>query len=156
MAQYEKSYLRSVAAEAIENLFAAAESNGIELIGVSGYRSYETQQVVFASNVEKYGSRKAANQVSAIPGQSEHQTGLTMDVSSKSFGYRLSTAFGSTKAGQWLAANAWKYGFIIRYKKGTKAITGYSYEPWHIRYVGKKAAEVIHKNEITLEQYLGV
>ncbi|HET7580507.1 MAG TPA: M15 family metallopeptidase [Bacillales bacterium] len=150
----QKAHLRKIAATAIERLFQAAKKDGIQLLGVSGYRSYDRQKAVFASNVNYYGSTEKANQVSAKPGESEHQTGLSMDVSSEKFGYRLKQQFGKTEAGKWLVNNGWKYGFIIRYPKGKEDITGYEYEPWHIRYVGKKAAKVIHEKQITLEEYL--
>lgn len=154
-AKLEKMHLRKVAAGPIENLFKAAKKDGIDLVGISGYRSYRYQVEVFARNVKEYGGdKKKANQVSAHPGQSEHQTGLTMDVSTQKMGFQLSQKLGDTKAGKWLADNAWKYGFIIRYLKGKENITGYEYEPWHIRYVGKKAAKVIVKKGITLEEYL--
>lgn len=153
-AHYEKMHLRKVAAGPIEQLFKAADKDGVQLYGISGYRSYQYQVSVFAQNVRQYGSKQKANQVSAEPGQSEHQTGLSMDVSSASVNYQLIQKFGNTKAGKWLAANGWKYGFIIRYPKGKENITGYEYEPWHIRYVGKKPAKVIHKNHLTLEEYL--
>lgn len=153
-AHYEKMHMRKVAAKPVEALFNAATSDGIILYGVSGYRSYKYQVAVFGANVKRYGSVQKANQVSAEPGQSEHQTGLSLDVSAASVNYQLIQKFGDTKAGKWLAANAWKYGFIIRYPKGKQSITGYEYEPWHIRYVGKKAAKVIHANHLTLEQYL--
>ncbi|HEX7065589.1 MAG TPA: M15 family metallopeptidase [Bacillales bacterium] len=146
--------IRKIAAQPIENLFHAANEADIHLFGVSGYRSYDYQVTVFARNVKEYGSEEEANQVSAHPGQSEHQTGLTMDVTAPSVDYRLTQKFGQTKAGKWLAAHAWKYGFIIRYPKGEHEITGYEYEPWHIRYVGKKAAKVIAEKDLTLEEYL--
>lgn len=151
---YEKMNMRKVAAGAIQQMFQAAKHDNIKLYGVSGYRSYKTQVAVFSSNVNKYGSAEKANQVSAEPGQSEHQTGLAMDVTSAKIGDQLVQKFGQTNAGIWLASNAWKYGFIIRYQKGEQAITGYEYEPWHIRYVGKVAAKTIHQNHLTLEGYL--
>jgi D-alanyl-D-alanine carboxypeptidase len=154
-AKLEKMHLRKVAVDPIENLFKAAKKDGIDLVGISGYRSYDYQVEVFARNVKQYGGdRKKANQVSAHPGQSEHQTGLTMDVSTQEIGFQLSQKLGDTKAGKWLADNAWKYGYIIRYLKGKENITGYEYEPWHIRYVGKKAAKIIAAKGITLEEYL--
>ena len=91
----------------------------------------------------------------AYPGQSEHQTGLAMDVSCQSVGFTLEEDFGQTTEGIWLSENAHKFGFIIRYGKDTTNITGYSYEPWHIRYVGKDAAKEIYDLNITLEEYLG-
>lgn len=136
-------------------MFQAGDGDGMDLFAQSGYRSYKRQVSVFASNVEQHGE-EAANNFSARPGESEHQTGLTMDVTSPGVDYRLTTEFGDTKEGIWLKENAADYGFIIRYPKGKEAITEYQYEPWHIRYVGKTAAQEIMSNDMTLEEYLGV
>lgn len=148
-----KRYVRKVAAEALEELFTAAKEEQLELLGASGYRSYQRQNAIFTSNVAKKGEEEA-RKVSAVPGQSEHQTGLTMDVTSRFVGYDVIEEFAETKEGIWLKDNAHKYGFIIRYPKGKEDITGYSYEPWHIRYVGKEAATVIYENGYTFEEYL--
>lgn len=150
-----KKLMRAEAAKALEQLFAAAAAEQIELAGVSGYRSYARQQEIFNWNAQQQGLEEA-NKTSAIPGQSEHQTGLAMDVSSPSVGYALVEEFGETKEGKWLAEHAPRYGFIIRYPKGKEAITGYSYEPWHLRYVGVKAAQEISEAGLTLEEYLGL
>jgi LAS superfamily LD-carboxypeptidase LdcB len=151
----EKKLIRQDAASALEEMFRDAKADGINLYAVSGYRSYSTQSSIFNSNVRKYGSVEKANQFSARPGQSEHQTGLAMDITSTSVNYGLSQAFGDTKEGKWLRENAHKYGFILRYQQGKEAITGYQYEPWHFRYVGKEAAKEITSRNITLEEYLG-
>lgn len=148
-----KKQLRKVAAEALEELFEASDEAGLELFAVSGYRSYDRQDAIFASNASKHGE-EAANQFSARPGESEHQTGLTMDVSSPGVDFGLTIEFGETPEGKWLKEHASDYGFIIRYPKGKEHITKYQYEPWHIRYVGKKAAKDIMDNELTLEEYL--
>jgi zinc D-Ala-D-Ala carboxypeptidase len=147
-----KRYMRASAAKALERLFKAASEAGFRLYGVSGYRSYATQKSIFERNAAKKGEEEA-NRTSARPGQSEHQTGLAMDISSASVNYALSTSFGETAEGKWVRNNAHKYGFIIRYPKGKEGITGYSYEPWHLRYVGTEAAEYIFKNGLTLEEY---
>lgn len=149
---YEKSYMREAAASALEKLFAGAKEQGISLKGVSAYRSYSRQKEIYNRNVNTKGKKKA-NQVSALPGSSEHQTGLTIDVSASSVGCSLEESFGDTNEGKWLAKNCYKYGFIIRYPKGKEAITGYSYEPWHIRYVGKNLAKRLYKKKLTLEEY---
>lgn len=148
-----KKRMRKEAATAVENLFAQAEQEGLELVGVSAYRSYRRQAEIFAYNVKAVGETEA-NRVSARPGESEHQTGLAIDVSSPAVGYQLSEEFGDTKEGRWLRANAHRHGFIIRYPKNKEQITGYQYEPWHLRYVGPKIAGEIYKNGITLEEYL--
>jgi LAS superfamily LD-carboxypeptidase LdcB len=150
-----KTMLAPDAAKALEALFAKAKQDNIQLTAVSGYRSYERQSAIFASNINKYGSSASANQFSAKAGQSEHQTGLAMDVSSPSVNFTLTQSYADTKEGKWLAANAPQFGFIIRYPKGKEKITGYQFEPWHVRYVGKTAALEISSRNITLEEYLG-
>lgn len=137
--------LRSEAAEALENLFAGADDEGIYLYAVSGYRSYNYQ----ASIYNPYSG------YSAPPGASEHQLGLAMDVSSAYYGSTLTTEFGYTAEGQWLANNAHNYGFIVRYLPGKEDITGYYYEPWHIRYVGVELATELFNSGKTLEEYYG-
>jgi zinc D-Ala-D-Ala carboxypeptidase len=151
-AKLEKSLMRKEAADALEKMFAGAKSEGIELAAVSGYRSYGRQETIFTAEVNKVGEEKALQAV-ARPGSSEHQTGLTMDISSKTNNFNLNEQLGSTKEGVWLAHNAHKYGFILRYPRGKEGITGYMYEPWHFRYVGIKAATEIYENEWTLEEY---
>ncbi|MFO1444757.1 M15 family metallopeptidase [Bacillus sp. Bva_UNVM-123] len=151
----EKSYMRKEAADSLELLFAEGKKVGINLFAVSGYRSYERQVAVFNAEVSKYGEEKAIQAV-AFPGSSEHQTGLAMDLSSQSASFELSEQFGETAEGKWIADNAHRFGFILRYPKGKENITGYKYEPWHFRYVGKKAAEVIFEKKLTLEEYFNI
>ncbi|AGB41447.1 D-alanyl-D-alanine carboxypeptidase [Halobacteroides halobius DSM 5150] len=148
-----KKQVRPIVAQALEKLFTQAKQENIKLAGISGYRSYQRQKNIFNYNVRRKG-KKEANKTSAQPGESEHQTGLAIDVSSPKINYQLIEKFGETKAGKWLANNASKYGFIIRYPKAKKRITGYQYEPWHLRYVGRKHALKISSNNLTLEQYL--
>ena len=151
----DKRKLRKPAAEALKKMFKAAEKQKIILYGVSGYRSYARQKQIYDQNVAVRG-RSATDTVSAKPGSSEHQTGLTIDISAKSVGCRLSQAFADTKEGKWVAKNAHKYGYIIRYPNGKSKITGYHYEPWHIRYVGVTVATYLYKNKLTLEEYYNV
>lgn len=151
----EKSYLRQDAAQALEKLFTGALNEGVELFAVSGYRSFTRQSQVFEAEVSKVGKEKAVQAV-AIPGSSEHQTGLSMDISSRSANLELSEEFGETMEGKWLAENAHRYGFILRYPKGKEGITGYKYEPWHFRYVGTEAATVIYEKKWTLEEYFDI
>ena len=125
-----------------------AYAAGIELNIVSGYRSYNLQQQIFAENAAEKGEQEA-NRSSAKAGQSEHQTGLAFDINS------TNQSFGNTKEGKWLAENCHKYGFIIRYPEGKESVTGYIYEPWHIRYVGNPTATEIYERGTTLEEYLG-
>ncbi len=148
----ERTLLRSEAAKAIERLFSAAEKEGYLLYGVSGYRSYARQYKIFTNNILTQGKTHTL-QYSAVPGTSEHQTGLSMDVSTKSLNYKLTDAFADTSEGIWLAENAYKYGFIIRYPKDKADITGYAYEPWHIRYVGRGLSYYLYNNEMTLDEY---
>jgi LAS superfamily LD-carboxypeptidase LdcB len=150
----EKKHMRADAAHALEQLFAQAMKENIDLYAISGYRSYKTQNLIFTTDVNLYGLEET-RKTSAIPGQSEHQTGLAIDVTSPEMDYLLKEEFGTTKEGIWLRNNAFKFGFIIRYPKGKENITGYSYEPWHIRYVGTGIAKVIHDENITLEEFLG-
>jgi len=148
----EKRLLRAEAAGALEKLFTGAKAEGIELYAVSGYRSYRTQKSLFDTYVQKDGAEHAAK-YSAVPGKSEHQTGLAMDVSGADAKTRLEESFAATPEGQWLAANCAKFGFIIRYVQGKEDVTGYAYEPWHLRYLGKEIAEEIMSRGITLEDY---
>ncbi len=147
-----KKLMRQEAAEALESLFAAAKEADIDLKAVSGYRSYATQKSLFAYYVSQHGEEEAAR-FSAHAGQSEHQTGLSMDVSSASVGYGLEESYGETKEGRWLVEHAADHGFIIRYPKGKENITGYTYEPWHVRYVGQDVAKQIMDKGITLEEF---
>ncbi|MDD7403822.1 MAG: D-alanyl-D-alanine carboxypeptidase family protein [Butyribacter sp.] len=149
---YEKSYVRQRAATALEDLFGAAKESGYTLKLVSAYRSYDRQKQIYNNNVSKRGVKKT-DKVSAMPGTSEHQTGLAIDVSCSAVGCTIEESFGNTDEGKWLKKNCYKYGFIIRYPKNKTDITGYSYEPWHIRYVGKNLAKHLVKNKITLEEY---
>ena len=150
---HPKKQMRQEAAEALENLFAAAAKDGIHLAAVSGFRSYERQEAIFQRNASQMGEAEA-NRVSARPGESEHQTGLAMDVSAASVDYRLTEEFGSTEEGRWLQNNAARFGFIIRYPKEKEHVTGYQYEPWHLRYVGSSAEQTIANKALTLEEFL--
>lgn len=144
--------MRADAAKALEDLFAKAKQDGINLNAISGYRSYDYQHQLFSKNIK---ANPKANLFSSRPGESEHQTGLAMDVSSPSVDNKLTQSFGETKEGEWLAKNSSEFGFIIRFLKGKENITKYRYEPWHIRYVGKENSMRIMNNKLTLEEYLG-
>ena len=150
----ENVYMRPEAAAALEELFAGAAEDGVTLYATSGFRSYSTQKAIFERKLDQM-SEKAANATVAKPGYSEHQTGLAMDVEGhSSLGSGLVQDFGETPEGIWLAQNCHKYGYIIRYPKGKTDITGYAYEPWHIRYVGTDAAAEIAELGITFEEYI--
>lgn len=148
-----KKQLRAIAANALENLFKASDKANLDLYAQSGYRSFNRQEAIFASNVEQHGKQEA-NNFSAQPGQSEHQSGLTMDVTTPSVGFDLVTEFGETAEGIWLRKNAHKHGFIIRYLEGREHITQYQYEPWHLRYVGEKVATEMYEQDLTFEEYI--
>jgi D-alanyl-D-alanine carboxypeptidase len=136
-------------ATALENLFECAKSKGITLIGSSAYRSYKSQVRIFKESIKENGKNYAEKYV-AIPGQSEHQSGLAVDVTNEA------RAMGKESIeAKWLSENSYKFGFILRYPEGKEDITGYNYEPWHIRYVGEDVAKYIYENDLTLEEYLG-
>lgn len=127
---------------ALLKLFEAAEKEDFTFYGLSGNRTWETQEGIYENEPED----------SAKAGQSEHQLGFAMDLVSSNMGY-LSESFGTTDEGKWLAANAHTYGFIIRYPKGKEDITGYPYEPWHVRYVGVEFATYLYTNNLTMEEF---
>lgn len=141
--------LQSVAYNAFIELRQAALEAGFDIQLLSGYRSYDTQKGLYERYVSTYGQEEA-DTFSARPGTSEHQTGLAMDV-----GW-IDDAYADTPSGKWLAANCYKFGFIIRYPKNKESITGYKYEPWHIRYLGKDIAKDVYDSGLCLEEYLGV
>ena len=150
----ENIYMRPEAAAALEDLFEAAAQDGITLYATSGYRSYSTQKAIFERKLERM-DEKQANASVAKPGYSEHQTGLAMDIEGETTkGTGLTEAFGESPEGIWTAEHCAEYGFIIRYPKGKTNITGYIYEPWHLRYVGKEAAAEITELGVTFEEYI--
>jgi D-alanyl-D-alanine carboxypeptidase len=125
------------------------------LIVQSGFRSYGSQKTIHDSKVRALGKVKGEN-LAARPGYSEHQTGLAIDFTARGV-TSLNIAFANTKAGKWLAANAYKYGFVLRYPNGKSAITGYQYEPWHFRYVGVQIATTMFVGKVaTLEEYFAL
>lgn len=148
-----KKQLREVAADALEKMFEAGDEEGMDLFAQSGYRPFDRQDAIFASNVEQNGEEEA-NKYSARPGESEHQTGLTMDITSPEVDYDLNTDFGDTDEGEWVEDHAAEFGFIIRYPEDKEDITEYQYEPWHLRYVGEQAAQEITEKGLSLEEYL--
>ncbi len=150
--ELEKAYLRKEAAEQLEIMFTSAKAEGVMLTAISGYRSYEYQKMLLEREIAQFGKEKAVMAV-APPGQSEHQSGLAMDISSQSNNFQVNIEFADTKEGKWLAENAYKYGFILRYPEDKVSITQYQYEPWHFRYVGKDAAKVIYENDWSLEEF---
>ena len=139
----------STAENALKQLQQGASTAGYNIPLLSGFRSYSRQQTLYNNYVARDGVT-LADTYSARPGHSEHQSGLAFDVG------KLDNNYGETAAGKWLKDNAHKYGFIIRYLKGKESITGYQYEPWHIRYVGIDHATKIYEQGITLEEYLNI
>ncbi len=127
----------------------AAKNDGIRLTIVSGFRSYSRQNTLYNNYAAKDGKAEA-DRYSARPGHSEHQTGLAMDLNS------VDDSFAYTKEAKWIAENCARFGFIIRYPKGKEDVTGYIYEPWHVRYLGVDLAEKITASGLTLEEYFGI
>ena len=147
-------YMREDASLALEEMYAACkEEIGITLKAVSGYRSYPTQNTLYNRKVDSTGSKTKADEYVARPGASEHQLALAMDVGQKDK-VSLTAGFGSTKGGKWVRENCWRFGFILRYDEGWEEITGYEYEPWHVRYVVKEYAAMLHENPEPLETFL--
>ncbi|MGK7376311.1 D-alanyl-D-alanine carboxypeptidase family protein [Planococcus sp. 1R117A] len=142
------------AEQAAADMTADAKKQGIEIRTVSAFRSFSYQTGLYDNYVNQYGSAKA-NTISAKAGHSEHQAGLAFDFAGTS-NTGLSKSFADTQEGQWLAANAHKYGFILRYPEGKEHITGYQFEPWHFRYLGSEHAVKVKNSGKTLEEYLGV
>ncbi|WP_282020592.1 D-alanyl-D-alanine carboxypeptidase family protein [Planomicrobium okeanokoites] len=144
-----------VAQKGVDAMVSAAKANGVYLSVISSYRSYSYQKTLYENYVERDG-QAAADRYSARPGHSEHQSGLAFDFGGTNQNHWLESSFADTAEGRWLAANAHKYGFILRYPKGKESITGYMFEPWHFRYVGSGEAPKIKASGKTLEEYLNV
>lgn len=140
---------------------AAAAEDGVTILIASPFRDYNRQVYLFDRKVKSYMSQglnylesyKYASQIVNIPGSSEHQTGLALDIVSNTYS-KLNEGFARTEAGKWLAENCQDYGFILRYPKGKEYVTSIDYEPWHFRYVGVEAAKIIMEEEITLEEFI--
>ena len=148
----ENNKLRKAAAKAFEEMAKAAEKEDLHLVLNSGYRSYADQTKTYKEFETKYGGQYAAEYV-AIPGGSEHQTGLGIDVTAQSVVEGKKLVFGDTEEYDWVIKHCSDYGFIIRFEEGTDNITGIAHEPWHVRYVGKAVAKEIIKNKWTFEEY---
>lgn len=147
-------YMRSEAAAALSRLLTDAKTAGYSVGAYSAYRSYATQVDVYGREVQAYG-QAVADSESARPGYSEHQTGWAVDLGSG--GCNIADCFGTTPGGKWTTANAYRYGFILRYPDGKTAVTGYRTETWHFRYVGVELATEMHtKGILTLEEFFGL
>ena len=149
--------LAKPAADAFLKMQAAAHKAGAgELKIDSGFRDFATQQDTYLHYTASLGMNKGENRA-AKPGYSEHQTGLAADISATDQTCAIKICFSKTKAGRWLAANSYKFGFILRYPHGATSVTGYQFEPWHYRFVGKKLALEMHLAKAkVLETYLGL
>lgn len=146
--------LRTEAAKAADTMIDAAVTDGVTLLVSSAYRSYAVQQQTYQYWVSVNG-QQVADQLSARPGYSEHQTGLAIDFASPE-GCRLEECYRDTLAGQWLAKNAPRYGYILRFPNGRQSVTGYHFEPWHYRYVGVQIAqEYVSSGAKTFEEFIG-
>lgn len=153
---YEEMKLRKEAAESLQEMTNDAKSESVNLKLASGYRSYNLQTSVYNNFVKTQG-RATADTQSARPGYSEHQTGLAADLEPVDRSCEIADCFATTKEGVWLAANSYKYGYIVRYLPGKQNIVGYKYEPWHFRYVGRElAAELKKLDNPTLEEFFGL
>lgn len=149
--------MRQVTADAVVAMFAAGKAEaGLDFSVQSAYRSYESQVRVYKSDVASHGQAYADTDT-ARPGHSEHQTGLAVDISAVPAKCSLSACFADTPQGQWLAANVWRFGFLLRYPADKVPVTGFTFEPWHFRFIGQPlAAEMHNKGVTTLEEYFGI
>jgi len=151
----EGQQLRAEAAAGMTSMYEAAVAAGAAFHVLSAYRAYEFQQSLYAGYVAEIGQADA-DRVSARPGFSEHQTGLAADVYDVEAN-SLKASFGTSTTGEWLAANAYRHGYIISYAEGKEAVTGYTWEPWHVRYVGVSVATQMHdQGVVTLQEFMGV
>ncbi len=148
-------FMREDAAAALKEMFDACKAEtGVTLLSVSGYRSYQKQANIYRRKLRSVkGNEAKAQEYVAPPGASEHQLGLAMDIGQVNK-TSLNRAFGDTKGGRWARENSWRFGFILRYDEPWEAVTGYKFEPWHFRYVGRENAQIIHEANVPLETWL--
>lgn len=144
--------IRELVVSDLTKMLQAAHDNGSPLTLVSGYRSHSRQETLYERRVDAVGE-EATGETLAKPGHSEHQLGTAVDVLTPGM-TDLNADFGDTPAGQWVAKNAHKYGFVVSYPKGTQDTTCYGYEPWHIRYVGRDVAEKIVDSDLTSREWM--
>ena len=147
--------MRQEAAKALREMFQACkEEIGVQLLSISGYRSYERQEGIYKRKLRTVkGNVEKAQEYVAPPGSSEHQLGVAMDIGQK-HKIHLEVSFADTEGGKWCRENCWRFGYILRYDEPWEGITGYKYEPWHFRYVGKEYAKEIHDANVPLENWL--
>ena len=142
------------ASEALLAMQVAARAAGLDVRVQSAYRSFEVQQQVHGALAARLGEPEASRR-SAPPGYSEHQLGTVVDLTTASVGWGLNARFAATAEGLWLAANAPTFGFALSYPEGAEAVTGYVYEPWHLRFIGSSRAAEWQRSGVTLVEYLG-
>lgn len=147
--------LRPEAASALSAMLNDAKNAGVGMRVISSYRSYSTQVATYDKWVRVDGKAQA-DRSSARAGHSEHQTGLAVDLGTPDAVCDLEICFGNTAQGKWLAEHSANYGFIVRYESDTEAVTGYQYEPWHMRYLGVETAKAVKSSGLTLDQYYGI
>lgn len=150
----ERRYLQPIAATALEEMFTAAEDDGLHLVLRCGFRSYKLQKSIYSWNLKTYGYYEVTR-YHALPGTSEHQTGLAVDLCCEATDYENNFDIIQTPEYAWLLNNAHRYGWILRYPKHKTDITGYEFEPWHFRYVGVELATYLKYNDLVLEEYYG-
>ncbi|MDX2377485.1 M15 family metallopeptidase [Microbacterium sp. LRZ72] len=150
-------FVRPDVTDSLADMSAGVAATGLGEMGLqSGFRGYAVQQRIHAQQVAALG-RDAGEELAARPGYSEHQTGLAVDVFACTPGCGPIDAFGDTAVGEWVAENAWRYGWIVRYEEGRTDVTGYVPEAWHLRYIGPQLAEAYHEGGYdTLEQFFGL
>lgn len=145
--------MRDEAAKALEDMFEAAKADGILLDVVSGYRSFSKQATIYQRKLRTVGSAEKADLLVARAGTSEHQLGLAADLARRGTS-SLNASFAGTKEGKWVYEHCYEFGFIVRYLEGYEDITGYSFEPWHVRYVGPELARSVSISSVPYELYL--
>ncbi len=151
----EQMKISNIIVPELKNMFSAAQKEAVVLVFGSGFRSYELQKQFYDNYVAQDGQEEA-DRYSARPGTSEHQTGLSFDATNVGEKCHLEICFAETPEGIWLKDNAYKYGFIVRYPDSKESITGYQYEPWHLRYVGKELAVELQKTGQTMEEFFSL
>ena len=152
--EIENVEISTLAYDSLQQFVADARAEGLKVFISSGYRSYEIQEELMEEDVSAYGQEEALKTL-AMPGASEHQTGLAVDLTDVYYEYK-DESIENTETYQWLLAHCQEYGFILRFPKGKEAITGIDYEPWHFRYVGVEAATYIQEHSLTLEEFLSL
>ena len=157
VAYVNRQPMRAPVAQALVAMLAAGTAEAsLEFSVQSAYRSFDSQTRVYAEDVAQHGTAYADTDT-ARPGHSEHQTGLAVDISAVPAKCSLDACFGDTPQGRWLAANAWRFGFILRYPADKVAVTGYTYEPWHFRFVGVPLSTELRRTGVsTLEEFFGL